>query len=99
MANIKYFSGEIELRHPHGLDNAKFSAMFGIKGIRSDSFQKLVGYAVDGSMFPVERKIEFKSNPSLHKCDTRCLNATGRTCECSCGGKNHGAGSFVCEAT
>lgn len=24
-------------------------------------------------------------------CDGKCLNATGHTCNCSCGGKNHGA--------
>ena len=30
-------------------------------------------------------------NPD-HKCDGWCLNATGHNCECSCGGKNHGAG-------
>jgi len=36
-----------------------------------------------------------KNFPSLHKCDARCMNATGRTmqCECSCGGENHGKGS------
>jgi len=27
------------------------------------------------------------------KCDGRCLSATGHTCECSCGGKNHGMGA------
>lgn len=27
-----------------------------------------------------------------HTCDARCLNAIGPNCECSCGGKNHGAG-------
>lgn len=25
------------------------------------------------------------------KCDARCTNATGHHCECSCGGRNHGA--------
>lgn len=30
-----------------------------------------------------------------HKCDSRCLNAKGHDCECSCGGKNHGAGFGV----
>jgi len=43
-----------------------------------------------------ERAIERKSNPSMHKCDARCLNATGFRCECACGGKNHGAGNFAC---
>lgn len=26
------------------------------------------------------------------KCDARCTNARGHSCECSCGGKNHGSG-------
>lgn len=26
------------------------------------------------------------------RCDARCQGARGRHCECSCGGKNHGAG-------
>jgi hypothetical protein len=25
------------------------------------------------------------------KCDARCTNATGPSCDCSCGGANHGA--------
>jgi hypothetical protein len=27
-----------------------------------------------------------------HKCDSRCLNARGWSCTCSCGGANHGRG-------
>lgn len=44
------------------------------------------------------RVIQYKSNPSKHECDARCLNAVGKVmrCECSCGGKNHGRGSLVC---
>lgn len=26
------------------------------------------------------------------KCDARCAGARGHSCDCSCGGKNHGAG-------
>lgn len=26
-----------------------------------------------------------------HECNAKCLASTGPTCECSCGGKNHGA--------
>jgi len=26
-----------------------------------------------------------------HECDARCMAATGHSCECSCGGANHGA--------
>jgi hypothetical protein len=104
MTTIKYFSDvngqKVALSHPHGMDNTKFAAAFpGVKGRRYDGFQMLVGYA-DGSKvpLPITRRIEFKSNPSLHVCDARCMNARGRTCECSCGGKNHGASSFNCQA-
>lgn len=27
-----------------------------------------------------------------HTCNAKCLSSTGPACECSCGGKNHGAG-------
>jgi hypothetical protein len=43
-----------------------------------------------------------KNNPSMHECDARCMNATGRTmqCECSCMGRNHGKGvRMTCAAT
>lgn len=30
-----------------------------------------------------------------HKCDARCMNATGPNCECSCGGQNHGRAHSV----
>ena len=30
-----------------------------------------------------------------HKCDDRCLSAKGHSCECQCGGKNHGANSVI----
>jgi hypothetical protein len=99
MAKVKYFSGETEVTYPYGMDNAKFAAAYGIKGVRSDSFQRLVGKAADGRILPVERFLTYKSSPSLHKCDARCLNAkVGGSCECSCGGKNHGAGNLLCEA-
>lgn len=92
---IKYFAGEKELT-----------------GIRIDAAGKRVGYADKAELFfvagkgwqgytAVERVVNFKSNPSRHECDARCMNATGRTmnCECSCGGKNHGRGSSLsCEA-
>ena len=94
MAKIKYFSGENEL--------------FGVR----EQNGVLVGYASKEDLFfvdglgwqgftPVERKIEYKSNPSKHECDDRCRNATGLVmkCECSCGGKNHGRGaSMTCES-
>lgn len=38
------------------------------------------------------RRIKMKSYPRKHECDTRCATAKGRnmSCECACGGKNHG---------
>ena len=97
-----YFAADgTELTYACGLENKKFAALFpGVQGKWYDSFHKWVGYAAgarwtasgEGSK-PVARVIFFKKNPSLHKCDARCLNATGHNCECSCGGKNHGAGN------
>ena len=99
MAAFKYFSdvgsSTTELTRCYGLDNAKFAAQFPlIAGKRYDSFSRRVGFSPDGVLMPVTRIVEFKANPSRHKCDDRCLNASGRImrCECSCGGVNHGKG-------
>ena len=32
------------------------------------------------------------SGHCVGRCDARCYNATGKTCKCICGGRNHGAG-------
>lgn len=52
----------------------------------------------DGQWIKVTRVVHYKQLPSKHECDARCMNASGRTmqCECSCGGKNHGRGAFMC---
>ena len=93
MTTFKYFSGTTEVSFYGSIRNAEFAALFpGVRGKRSDSFSMLVG-RLNGQLAPVTRIIEYKSNPSLHKCDGRCLHAKGRTCECSCGGRNHGAGN------
>ncbi len=101
MANMKHFSGDVELTRLSVMDNKPFAEAFpGVKGIRYDGFSKRIGYAAGSNVaLPVERVIEYKSNPSKHECDARCINATGRVmrCECSCGGKNHGKGAFSCE--
>lgn len=101
MANIKYFNGETELKFVTAMDNKEFAQRFpGIKGLRYDGYSKLVGHPVGyrpnfEGFLPVERNVNYKSNPSLHACDARCLNGTPNgTCECSCGGKNHGRGMF-----
>lgn len=55
----------------------------------------------NGEWIKITRAVTYKSSPSRHECDARCMNATGRTmqCECACGGKNHGKGAaLICEA-
>ena len=102
MANIKNFSdytGEaIELTFSSAIPNAEFAARFpGVKGIRYDGYTMWIGRAEGSNQWlPVTRKIEYKSAPSKHECNAKCLNGkhTG-TCECKCGGKNHGAGMFT----
>lgn len=105
MANFRYFAdigGEtVELSRPYGMANAEFAKTFeGIKGRPYDGYARLVGRAADGRVLPITRMVEYKSNPSKHVCDARCLHATGKVmkCECSCGGKNHGRGHALVAA-
>jgi hypothetical protein len=112
MAKVLYFNGETELKNVTDMPNAEFAKRFpGVKGRRSDGYSMWVGRPdhlterfIPGEgwdrsdLLPVERVVSYKSNPSKHVCDARCMNATGRTmnCECSCGGKNHGRAAFNC---
>lgn len=50
------------------------------------------GTTPGGVRMACERMVEMKKNPSRHACDGRCVHAKGFLCECSCGGRNHGAG-------
>ncbi len=84
MAQIRYFTGDCQL------------SAIQHDGSIYTSAKHFTGLNADGARVTVERAIERKSNPSMHKCDARCLNATGFRCECACGGKNHGAGNFAC---
>lgn len=99
--NFSDLNGEtIELvGYLYGMDNAKFRAAFpNVKGYRYGGFAMQVGRSASNVELPVTRKVMYKSFPSKHECDARCMNAKGRTmnCECSCGGKNHGKG-FSCD--
>lgn len=93
MANysIKYFSGDQEVVSMYyGGKNSEW--LKSVKAKRIDSLYRMVGHPVSGydATMAITRVIEYKKNPSLHKCDSRCMNAKGHSCECSCGGKNHG---------
>jgi hypothetical protein len=112
MAKVLYFHGDTELTGITGIANTEFANRFpGVKGRKDDSFHKLVGNPVGfvatfdreagkwrNDYRPVERVVTYKSNPSKHECDARCMNASGRTmnCECACGGRNHGRAAFAC---
>lgn len=98
MAKTLYFNGETEL---------KANSIHSPTNRRADMVGEPVGFVPTfdrttqrwvHNFIPVERVINFKSSPSSHECDARCMNASGRTmnCECSCGGKNHGRGAFAC---
>jgi hypothetical protein len=77
--------------------NADFKASHpGLKALKYDGYHIRTGRCANGDIYPITRAIEFKKNPSLHECNARCLHgkATG-SCECQCGGKNHGRGLFT----
>lgn len=91
MANIKYFAehngAAVELtriRHD---------------GAVATTVKHFSGRAPDGTVLTAQRMVTYKNFASKHDCDARCMNAAGRTmnCECACGGKNHGRGSFRAE--
>ncbi len=96
-ASVKYYSGTIELKNVYNLARAKFLAIGGVrsKHNRCDGFSDMVGHPVEGgdAILPVTRTIFYKRFPSKHVCDARCRHAKGHNCECSCGGKFHGAGN------
>jgi len=102
MANIKNFSDykgqNVELNFATAMPNAEFAAKFpGVKGIRYDGYSMWVGRnGSTGEYMPVTRKIEYKSQPSRHECNAKCLGGKHNgMCECKCGVKNHGAGLFT----
>ena len=94
MANIKYFS-------EYQGKTVQLTAIQHNGSCARPKAEHFSGLTPDGTRISAMRMITFKSNPSRHDCDARCVNAKGRTmnCECACGGKNHGKGStLVCEA-
>jgi hypothetical protein len=97
MATVKYFSGTNEVLAICYMKNAEFAARFpGVRGRRVDSFSMLVGTTADKRLVPVERTITYKAFPSKHECNAKCMGGKiNGTCECSCGGKNHGLGAVM----
>ncbi len=94
---VKCFHSDIELLVITSMPNEEFRKRFpGRKGLAYDGCSKWVGHDGSGAWLPVQRRVEYKKKPSLHKCDDDCLSANlGSICECACGGKNHGLGMFT----
>ena len=88
---IKYFNGDKQLDGARMASLDQFLALGGVKNKHNfvSPSQRMIGW-IGNQLFPVTRKIDYKSNPSKHKCSAKCLSATGHVCECECGGKNHG---------
>jgi hypothetical protein len=58
----------------------------------------LAGVDALGVRHWVVRIVSVDTEATQHVCDVRCLMARSRTCACSCGGVNHGAGLIQCQA-
>lgn len=101
MARFSYFSdvdNTMELGVVSTMPNHEFGKRWpSVKGLKNDSFSMRVGRPVGGGdWMPVTRKIEIKTNPSLHECNAKCLNGSHNgKCECKCLGRNHGRGLFT----
>lgn len=101
MSTFKYFFDALdgtttELRGLTSVSVQECRAAFpGVRALRMDGYSVKMAHAEGGQLFPVTRAIEYKARPSLHTCNAKCLNGkcTG-ICECRCGGKNHGRGTF-----
>ena len=93
--NYRYFAGDVQLKKVCIRGPGK-GVLAGIDPANPPVWngKEWTGYV------NVERSVRYSASPSKHECDARCVNATGRVmnCECSCGGKNHGKGSFSCVA-
>lgn len=93
MANIKFFA-------EHNGETVQLTGIWHDSKTSGRKAGHFSGLTPDSTRVQAARMVEYRSNPSKHACDARCLNATGLVmkCECSCGGKNHGRGSLSCEA-
>jgi len=69
----------------------------GITPVTSQGYPMVMRlFTPDGPFLPVTRMVRYSTSPSLHSCDERCIQAKGEvlTCQCVCGGINHGTGTF-----
>lgn len=84
MANIKYYAD---------INGDAFElSRVGHDGHVSAGISHFSGVLPTGERVTATRRVEYKSNPSKHECNAKCMGASGKSMkrECSCGGKNHG---------
>jgi hypothetical protein len=85
MANMKYFAD---------INGESFElTRVGHDGNISSAASHFSGLLPNGTRIQATRAVEYKSRPSKHECNAKCMGASGKSmkCECACGGKNHGA--------
>lgn len=71
--------------HANGINLASDSPVF--IGKWGGVVMKCKGCGAERESSPVKGTFSAK-----HICSAKCLASTGFSCECSCGGRNHGAG-------
>lgn len=96
MATYKYFANcggeQVELLDVHYNPQQFFGVISGnLRWLKKKPYRMAGRCEKCGWLHVAQREIEWKKDPSLHRCDGRCMSAKGFSCECSCGGKNHGA--------
>lgn len=99
---FKYFAGTTQLTDVYYTNPAKLSPREVARGLDTPPPARMHRYGQapcgthpeTGRLTWVTRSIEYSRTPSRHKCGSRCMNARGPSCECSCGGANHGRGTF-----
>lgn len=96
----RYFSGSVEIKGAYPIAKAQVRAKFPLplKIKCYDSSSYFCGTA-DGKYnfseyLPVTRIIRHNEHGTLHECGSKCRNAKGGDCECSCGGVYHGVNSL-----
>jgi hypothetical protein len=87
----------VETLHPYksrdkfGWERTLNRYSYEIDGLRGASANKLTHHKIAPSCGHAVTLRRIEGVVSEHVCNAKCLASTGHVCECSCGGKNHGA--------
>lgn len=98
----RHFFGQSRLYNVRDVTAAEFDTLFpGAQGVLAFPYatrknptiygRRLVGVDESGTLRPVQRVVAYDSaNAGRTVCGGRCRNAKGPSCDCVCGGENHG---------